>query len=143
MLLFCIEGYLTYEQNKVWDTPISFYTNTIRYNPLGSARIYNNLAMAYDDAHRVSEAIMTYKQAIQIQDTYPQTHHNLGRSLARQNQFEDAIKELETALQMNPDFYQSYATLSEIYAHLGQLDKSEEMKQKFTETRKKFFPQKP
>lgn len=140
LILFISEARLTYEQNKIWDTPISFYSNTIRYNPLGSARIYNNLAMAYDDEGRISEAIMTYRQAIQLQDTYPQTHHNLGRSLARQNQFEEAIKELETALQMNPDFYHSYATLSEIYAHLGQLDKSEEMKRKFVETRKKFFP---
>lgn len=139
-ILFIAEGYLTWKQNKVWANPIALYSNNIRYNPLGSARIYNNLAMAYDQEGRVSEAIMTYRESISIQDTYPQTHHNLARSLLRQNNFEDAIKELEAATSMDPNFYHSYGTLSEIYAHLGNQKKSDEYRLRFIEIRKKFFP---
>lgn len=45
-----------------------------------SAKTWNNLAIALDEKGRYQEAIDSYTKAIDLEDVYPQSHHNLANA---------------------------------------------------------------
>ncbi|MEK6733420.1 MAG: tetratricopeptide repeat protein [Candidatus Omnitrophota bacterium] len=104
----------TYERNKEWRDPISFYESTIKYAP-DSARLHNNLAMAYADKGRLDDAIKEYKKAIESGDYYPQTHYNLSNIYLQKNDYENAIKELKRSIEIDSSFLYTHESLALIY----------------------------
>jgi protein O-mannosyl-transferase len=128
----CGLGFLTFKQNQVWRDAITFYTHILKFNP-GTARLHNNLAMAYTDRRHLEKAQEHYFKAIEISDTYPQTHHNLGLLLSEQGRVEEAIKHWERAVEMNPRFHHSQAALSEAYRIMGKAELAEEARRKYEE----------
>jgi len=103
----------TIARNLEWHDPITFYNQTL--NNAQSSRIFNNLAMAYADSGRPSEAINTYLKAIKIGDSYPETHYNLGNSYTSIGDARNAEKEYRKSLEISPAFYLSYIKLYSIY----------------------------
>ncbi|MBI4217948.1 MAG: tetratricopeptide repeat protein [Elusimicrobia bacterium] len=111
----------TVQQNKIWKDPITFYEHTLRHAPK-SARFRNNLAMAYADQKRYNEAIHEYRLAIQTNDQYPETHHNLANSLLALGMVQEAELEFRGAIQKEPQFYHSYVSLAALYYSYKRLD---------------------
>lgn len=107
-------------RNREWRDPITFYEQTLRYTP-SSARVRNNLAMNYADRGNHPKAIEEYRLAIKTRDEYPQTHYNLGNSLATLGQNEEAIQEYLRSLQLDPNFLPSYGKLISLYVKEKQL----------------------
>jgi protein O-mannosyl-transferase len=105
---------LTWQQNITWRDPITFYSYILRFEP-GSARVHNNIAMAYDAAGQNPLARTHYEHAIAIDDTYAQTHHNLARLLLKSGQKEEAVKHLKRALEINPRFAPSTELLKNLH----------------------------
>jgi len=103
----------TISRNLEWHDPITFYTQTLSH--VQSARAFNNLAMAYAESEKPHDAISTYKKAIALSDTYPETHYNLGNVYASIQDTSNAEKEYKKALSISPQFYLSYITLYSIY----------------------------
>lgn len=103
----------THHRNKDWKTPVSFYTNILAYNG-GTARIHNNLAMAYSERGELDKAISHYLTAIAMSDTYHQTHYNLARVFVRKNQLDKAIIHLNRSLKISPQFTHAQKLLNEI-----------------------------
>lgn len=103
----------TIVRNTDWKDPITFYTRTSQH--VQSARIYNNLAMAYAEEDLTKEAILTYKKALMISDAYPQTHYNLANIYLRNGDLAQAIPEYKKAVEIDPYFYLGYVRLFEIY----------------------------
>jgi tetratricopeptide (TPR) repeat protein len=101
---------LTLMQNATWKDPITFYTRILTLET-GSARVHNNLAMAYDEAGQRAKAEDLYQRAIALWDIYPQTHHNYGMLLARGGRREEAETEFRKALAIQPDFAPSIRAL--------------------------------
>lgn len=108
---------ITVLRNFDWKDPITFYTQTLRYAP-DSARVHNNLAMAYSEKNMSSLAIQEYKKAIKLSDIYPQTHYNLGNEYLKLGHLDKAIKEYEKALEIDPDFFYAHKALFEIYSSI-------------------------
>ena len=77
-LIAIVLSFLTFNRNKDWRDPITFYNNIIDYTE-GTSRVHNNLAMAYSAKNKYELAIKHYLKAIEIKDSYPQTHYNLAR----------------------------------------------------------------
>jgi tetratricopeptide (TPR) repeat protein len=94
---------LTHYRNKDWRTPISFYSNILKYSE-GSARVHNNLAMAYSAEKNWPLAIQHYQKAISLSDIYPQTHYNLARAYIQNNDLVKAQLHLQRSLEIKPDF---------------------------------------
>jgi len=115
---------LTLRQNFIWGRATRFYPYILQYQE--TARIHNNLAMAYADENKLSDAITHYKRAIEIADTYPQTHHNLARAYQAQGNNEMAFQEFSTALSMNPNFLVSYPNLIQLLISEQKYDLAEE-----------------
>jgi len=115
---------LTLRQNFIWGRATRFYPYILQYQE--TARIHNNLAMAYADENKLSDAITHYKRAIEIADTYPQTHHNLARAYQAQGNNDMAFQEFSTALSMNPNFLVSYPNLIQLLISEQKYDLAEE-----------------
>ena len=116
----------TLARNNDWNNPIAFYTQTIQHNPT-SARLHNNLAMAYADENKNEEAIKEYTLAIKLLDVYPQTHYNLANSYVAINKLDEAEKEYRKSLKIDPTFYRSYLALARIYKTTGNKQKMEQL----------------
>jgi protein O-mannosyl-transferase len=100
---------VTIRQIGLWHDPITFYTYTLQF--ADSARLHNNLAMAYAEEKLQPQAIEEYKKAIQRSDAYPQTHYNLARSYQEIGEKDKAIAEYKQALTLDPTFAFAYGPL--------------------------------
>lgn len=112
VMVFVIWTGLTIRQNWIWRSPLSLYPYTLQFAQ--TARLHNNLAMAYADAGEVGQAIHHYQQAIALDDGYPQTHYNLGRTYLELNQVQQAEVEFKRALEINPRFDLAKVALLEL-----------------------------
>ena len=110
-LLAC--SWLTIRSNRIWATPMSLYRHILSLEP-GSAKIANNLGMAYADAGQLNEAITLYRRAIELSDEYPQTHHNLGNAYLALNELTRAREEFQRAVEMNPRFHEAWNQLGAV-----------------------------
>jgi len=104
----------TIERNKEWQDHVSFYKSTIKYVP-NSARLHNNLAMAYSDKGRTEDAIDEYEMAIRLGDYYPQTHFNLSNIYIAKGDYESATKELQRSSEIDNNFLYSHENLAILY----------------------------
>lgn len=111
--LLVIYAFLTIRQNWLWANPIRFYNYTLQYSQ--SARLYNNLAMAYAEVGANEQAIENYQKSLQISDQYPQTYHNLANIYLEQNNHELAIDYYQQAIYLDPNFHFSYLPLLNLY----------------------------
>jgi hypothetical protein len=109
---------VTFGQNRVWASPVTFYENILRHAK-GNARVHNNLGMAYSERGMGDKAIEQYLLAVGYKDTYPQVRHNLAEEYMKRGDFQEAIAQLKRALEINPQFYYSYKNLAAIYQRLG------------------------
>lgn len=118
---------MTWEQNKIWQSPLTFYPHILKFET-GSARVFNNLAMAYEDVGRVVEAEETYRKAIAAWDVYPQTHYNLGNLMLRKGETEGAVWHYQRALELNKRFDRAAHMLEQIYRAQGEVVRADEYK---------------
>lgn len=131
-LVAFVLGALTWRQNEVWETPITFYSNILKHDP-NVARVHNNLAMAYSDQQQYRQAEMHYRRAIELRDDYPQTYHNLALLKVRENNLKEARALLEKSVEVDPQFFQSYLVLAQIYQAAGENNKAQATAQKAQE----------
>jgi len=107
---------LTIRDNGVWRTPISLYTHILQHEP-DSAKICNNLAMAYADAGGLEQAIGLYQRAIALSDQFPQTHHNLANAYLQLGEEARAVEELQRAVALDPAFHHAWIKLGMLHLH--------------------------
>lgn len=105
-------------RNIEWGNPIKFYQNELRYTQ-DSARIFSNLAMEQADAGDCQAAIPNYLKAIEVSDSYPQSHHNLARCYIETKEYEKAANEYLRALYIEPNFSYSLIGLYNLLGGLG------------------------
>lgn len=116
----------TIVRNNDWHDPIIFYNQVIQNNA-NSARIHNNLAMAYAENQDNKKAITEYKRAITLNNSYPQTHYNLANIYVAQNKIADAEKEYKKAVIIDSNFLRSYIALYQLYKQAGEKNKIEKL----------------
>lgn len=109
---------LTFMQNEVWRAPIPFYLHILEFET-GSARVHNNLAMAYDEAGQDELAIEHYLKSIATWDVYAQSHYNLALIYYRHGEVGMALEQLRQALKINHDFWQAKDFMDEIEKNRG------------------------
>lgn len=114
----------TFRQNRVWATPVQFFSHTLAYSPT-SARIRHNLAIALADQGRDDEALEQYELMIRAGTTYPQTFHNAALTYLKRRDLDRAEPYFLRALELDPKFYPSAQYLSILYATRGNRAQSE------------------
>lgn len=115
----------TINRNFDWHDPITFYNQTLKNTE--SARVRNNLAMAYAEDGNFKNSISQYKKSILLYDYYPETHYNLGNSYLALGQTENATQEYEKAIKVNKFFYHPYLKLYDLYSQSNDLKAKEKL----------------
>lgn len=83
-----------------------------------SVQVINNLGWVFHYARRYDQAVAAYQQALSLDPNHATTHYYLGLALAQQGALEDAISELERAIDLKDD-YAYVSDLAYVYALAG------------------------
>jgi len=133
----------TYDQNTLWHDPIILYKNIIQYD-YNSSRAHINLGLSYMDKGDLRGAIDEFHIANAINDSFVEAHNDLAVALIespdREANIPEAIKNLERAIELDPNYYRSYELLAIIYSHTHESEKEKTAKDKAEEIKKKFAP---
>lgn len=120
----------TYQQNRMWESPITLFSRIVQYNPR-VGRVRHNLAMAYSAQGEEEKAIQEYEFILAHEkNPYPQTYHNLALIYLKRDNLLEGEKLLLKAIQTSPRFYPSYDYLIQIYEHRGEKEKVQEWRSK-------------
>ena len=124
LLIFCtiLLSLLTIRQNWLWRQPIPFYNYLLRY--ADSARIRNNLAMAYAETNQLDEAMEQYQQALKLDDTYPQIYHNIANIYSIDGDKEKALEYYQLALKKDAEFIPTLINITQLYQEMGKTDEA-------------------
>jgi protein O-mannosyl-transferase len=83
-----------------------------------------NLANAYADVGKPSEAMAQYQQALRLDPNASAAHHNLGLVLQGQGRNQEAMAEFRAALQLQPDYESAEHNLANRLADAGRFDEA-------------------
>ncbi len=108
---------LNWQQNGNWQTAEAQYKHVLSFEPK-SWKIMNNLAMHYAEARRFPEAEELYQRSLGLNET-AQARNNLGRLFLAQGKLDDAKKELQRAVEVDPQLYQARSGLGWILLEKG------------------------
>ena len=109
------------EQNI--DDAIASFHRALALDPRHALARYN-LALALNRSDRTSEAIEQLKQTLTI-DSRAQTHYMLGVMYFHLGDFDNATRELSTAIDAEPRYAEAHATLGTVFKARRDWDRAE------------------
>lgn len=121
-VLLSFYAFLTIKQNSYWNNPLIFYQRTLKYAP-DSRVTYINLGNVYKEMGRTEEAIMLYKQAIEIEPD-AEAYYNLGNIFKEMHNTEEAISLYKKAIENNPRLVYAYNNLAVLYNTIGRYEEA-------------------
>ena len=74
---------------------------------------------AHPDEKRLNDAVATARKAIELDDRDAMTHFTCGRALLARKDYEGAIAELHSAVELNPNMAVGYCGLADSLAYEG------------------------
>lgn len=101
-----------------------FYYQKLIKNRLATPKIYNNLALAYENLRDYLQAEKFFKKALKIDPQFSAVYNNLGNLYHLTGKLKLAIKYLKKAIKINPNFFQVYYNLGLVYYTLFQYQKA-------------------
>jgi len=123
LLLIFFEGILTYQQNRVWRDPLTFYNNIFDQGEK-AAKAHANLGNFYIQKGDYKNGILQSEIAIKnSDDTLASAETNLAiaqlMSSLPAHASVDALKHLQRALIIEPDYYPALIALAQFYKQHG------------------------
>jgi tetratricopeptide (TPR) repeat protein len=89
--------------------------------------------LALDRAGQPSEALLAFREAVQLNSSSAEAHMNLGKMELAQGQVNEGIAELQQALRLNPGNRQVTRLLSQAYRRAGDAKNAAKFAEAFTE----------
>ena len=95
-----------FRKNKDNKGTIKHLSKGIKIEPTASIRSYIRLAKAYHSSQKTAKAIETLYKAIEVfgEEETAQAHAYLGSLLNTQGKYDQALRELQIALKINPNY---------------------------------------
>jgi Tfp pilus assembly protein PilF len=113
---------MTIQQNYNWRNRMAYFEHNLRF--VNSARLHLNLGNAYIAEKNYDKALFHLREAVKIEDSYPQTHYNIANIYIQQKKYKEAEKELLISLSIDPSYIYSYPVLIDLYEQTKQFDKT-------------------
>jgi len=117
-ILILLLGGATYKRNHVWGNAIRLWQDVVVKSP-GKGRPINNLGVALDKAGRRPEAFNTLSQAIAVDPNYYKSYYNLADLYLVSDQPDVALRLLQTAIKLNPNFTEAYVSMGAALMRAG------------------------
>ncbi len=95
-----------YIRNGIWYNDITLWEDAVVKSP-GKGRVHHNLGRAYDEARYPRAAFEQYLIATSLDPDLARAHESLGISYVSFGKIDDARRELQTALQLDPELRQA------------------------------------
>lgn len=110
-----------------WQQATAYYRQAVQLNQTSeisdSTATYGSYRQQGDllrSQNKISEAIESYLQAIQLQPNSPELLANVGSLYAQQQQWQKAIAFYQKALELQPNFAGVYRNLSRVFQQINQ-----------------------
>jgi tetratricopeptide (TPR) repeat protein len=110
-------GSATWVQASGWRDSESLWSWAVETDP-ECAICLNNLALSITAQNRTQEAEALLRRSLALRE-YASTRNNLGGLLEIEGRADEAEREYQQALRLNPDFRQALANLGELYVKQG------------------------
>ena len=117
-LIFCARAQASYWQNSE-----SLWTHTLASSS-NNAYAHDNLGRALYDLGRKQEAMVHFRQALQVNPRYAPAQDDLGLALFQMGQKDEAIIHLRQASQINPQDAKIHDHLGNALLSLGRMDEA-------------------
>ncbi|MDJ0633428.1 MAG: tetratricopeptide repeat protein [Xenococcaceae cyanobacterium MO_188.B29] len=114
-----------YAQKQDWHKAVKSYQRAIQLDP-SVAGVYRNLAKVLEKLGKEAEAAKCWYKALSLEpeSVDAQKHFELGDTLYKQNQLEEAINCYRWAIELKPDYAQAYFRIGEILQSCGHKSKA-------------------
>ncbi len=95
-------AFLTWSQTKIWRSPMTLWQYGTAVEPLASIAHYN-LGRASERENNTTQAIESYRRAIDVNPRYAKAHFNLARLLALKGLDSEAMAHYRRVIEIRPD----------------------------------------
>ena len=123
ILLVACYSVMTYQRNKVWQSEVMLWDDTVRKSPL-KARPYYNRALAYENKGDLYSTIADYSKAAEINPQYYMAYNNRGIVYAAMGSFDQAIADFLKTIQINPRYAEAYNNRAVVYFKMREYSKA-------------------
>jgi len=125
VILLAAYSLATHHRNKVWQTEISLWEDTVKKSPR-HARTNYTLGVYYFKAKRYQDAINRYERALFYKKDYPEAYYRLGEYYFELKQPERAIENYKKALAIKPNFFEAHLNLASTFLYLKRYQEARE-----------------
>ncbi len=129
LALIAFWSVLTIHQNISWRDPIVFYERLLKYAP-ASARLSNDVGLAYSELGRNDDALRLFKKAVEIDPAYANPYSNIATMYFYFGKRDEAIKFFKKAIEIDPNLPDPYNNLANIYQSMEKYDEAIELYKK-------------
>jgi tetratricopeptide (TPR) repeat protein len=116
-------GLLTWRQCAMYSNDETLYRVTIDRNP-GAWMSYYNLGYLLFQQGRTDEAIVRFRETLQIRPNYVEAHTYIGEILVQQGHPDEAIAQFREALRIDPAFAMAHNNLGIVLFQKGQIEEA-------------------
>ena len=112
-----------WQQTRHWRDTETLWAHAVActsQNP----RAHTNLGLALAGRGRADDAILQFREALEIDPHYAAAHYNLGLALAGRGQVDEAIAQYRKTLEIKPDYVAAHNNLGTALAGRGQADEA-------------------
>jgi tetratricopeptide (TPR) repeat protein len=114
----------TVRRNRDWRDEISFFENTLHYQP-NNARIHLNFGNTYFEKRMYDKAVEEYMKAIALRKNYAAAYGNMGVVYLTRKDLPRAKRSLKKALALRNDYPLAHYALGAVYYYSQEPDKAE------------------
>ena len=115
----------TWREVSYWKDSLTLYTHAAQVTS-GNFLVHQFLGHRLEKQNNFAEALRLYRVAAAERPGYAKTtiHENIANILIREQLYPEAIKELDTAIKLNPNSSAAYNSMGSILMSLGKDDKA-------------------
>lgn len=117
-------SFWTFERNKVWQDPVTFWQDSVIKSP-GKARTHNNLGTEWYNVNEIEKAKKEYIIALDINQKYRRAHLNLSTVYYLLGELEKALLHAKEALKLTPKNIDAYNNIALILEKSDRLPEAE------------------
>ncbi len=124
-LYFLVMGFVTYQQNKIWENSATLWTHVLKYYDKVTLP-FGNRANYYRDIKMYNEAIADYNQSLALKPNQAQVYNSRARLFFDMAKGRDslllALADYNKAIELLPDDGEFWTNRGATYARLGDLE---------------------